>query len=156
MVIGKKETIYFVLMDDPGELINIDFYLGQKLISSEPIYTPTYRASMLELIDRIKANDFRNEELFKLSPAETIKVLESERDSNQQQYFKHLLQIDESIDQYYIYAFQNSDEIQLIWNCWDKHNCNSQHQLNKVYSVTMYTSELLSSLSKLCQKLESR
>lgn len=149
MITGNKETISFELSDFTGGLLNLNFYLGNRLISDEPVYTPTY--SFENFTEQLRTGGLRNEHLNGLNPTEIVKKIEDERDSNEPQFFKHLLQIDETIDQYSIYVLETNGTTHFSW---DEHNCNSEHQLNEIYSTELPTSELISTLERLTSELE--
>ncbi len=153
MIIGNRETISFELSDFTGGLLNINFYLGNRLISDEPIYAPTYRASLEQLLEQLSSGTLKNEHLYGLTPTELVKILESERNSNESQFFRHLLQIDETIDQYSIYVLETNGTTLFSWYCWDEDNCNSEHQLNEIYSTELLTSELILTLERLTSEL---
>ncbi|WP_200975489.1 hypothetical protein [Echinicola sp. 20G] len=153
MIIGNKETIAFELFDYSDGLLNMKFHLGNKLISDEPVYVPTYNTSLQKILEQLNAETIKNDRLRGLTPIELVKTLESERDSNESQFFKHLLQIDETIDQYSIYFIIKEEQTQFCWYCWDEDNCNSEHEPNMVYFVTIRTSELISTLKQIVSKL---
>lgn len=57
------------------------------------------------------------------------------------EYFKHLIRIDETIDQYFIFVVSKDDKVKFIWTCWDEHNC-PKDELRKIHSVTISKYEL--------------
>jgi hypothetical protein len=154
MIIGNRETISFELSDFTGGLLNINFYLGNRLISDEPIYVPTYCASLEQLLEQLNSGTLKNEHLYGLTPTELVTTLESERNSNESQFFRHLLQIVETIDQYSIYVLETNGTTSFNWYCWDEHNCNSEHQLKEIYSTELPTSDLISTLERLTSELK--
>ena len=152
MIIGNRKTISFELLDFTGALLNINFYLGNRLISDQPVYIPTY--SFEKSVEQLRTGGLRNEHLNGLTPTEIVKKIEDERDSNEPQFFRHLLQIDETIDQYSIYLLETNGATRFSWYCWDEHNCNSEHQLNEIYSTELSTSELITTLEQLNSELK--
>ncbi|WP_158856385.1 hypothetical protein [Lunatibacter salilacus] len=154
MIIGTRKTVAFELRSIEGGLQNLNFHLGNKLISDEPIYCPTYIASVDQFIARLKIGYYKNENLKSLSPYVIIKNLEAERNSDEPLFFRHLLKLDESIDQYLIYVFERSMLVEIFWYCWDEQRFNSEHELNEVYSITIPTSQLISILVILTSELK--
>lgn len=148
---GNKKHIAFELdkHHSSKEMFNLTFYLGGKLISNEVIYAPTYISCLQKLIINFKNNFFYNKKFQGLSYEQIHKTLFEERNSNETQFFKHLLQLDETIDQYNMFIIQNNELVKFIWTCWDKSNCNLDHELNKIYFVEFQIKELLSTLKKL-------
>lgn len=84
------------------------------------------------------------------------KTLLKERDSDEPQFFRHLFQLDETIDQYTIFGFQANEMTRFVWTCWDENNCNSEHELNEVYSVELPTKELISTVDELTERLNKQ
>lgn len=155
MKIGNKESILFVLDKKQKNIRGLQFYLGDKLISDENIFIPTYIAVFERFLKSIIAEQFRNVSMEFLLPEQRFKKLNKERDSNEDQFFKHLLHLDETIDQYGIFIFQFNNLINFSWNCWDKHNCNSDHELNKIYTVSITSDELISTINELILELKN-
>lgn len=153
MTIGNKNTLAFELLDYTGGLLNLNFYLGTKLISNEPVYTPTYRVSLEKILEQLNSGTLQNERLNGLTSIELVKTLESERFRSKSQFFRHLLQIDETIDQYVIFLRTQDRLTQFSWYCWDKNNCNPEHVLNEIYGATVPTSQLISTLEQLIVEL---
>ena len=154
MIIGNRETICFEISNFTDGLLNINFYLGNKLISNEPVCTPTY--SFKKTLEQLRNGGFRNELLNGLTTEELVKKIEAERDSNESHFFKHLLQLDETIDQYSIYVLETNGTTHFSWYCWDEHNCNSEHELNEIYSTELPTSELTATLELLTSELKKQ
>ena len=155
MKIGNKNHIAFEIKDEnlSEDLWDLNFYLGGKLISNEAVYIPTYLSILGKFSNQLLRKQFENLECESLSSNQRFNKLMKERDYNENQFFKHLLQIDETIDQYMIFVFQIGSETTFIWNCWDKHNCNSEHELKQIYSVKFLTEELLSTINQLIEKI---
>jgi hypothetical protein len=154
MTIGNRESISFELSNYTDNLLNLNFFLGNKLISNEPVYIPTYSHSFENNLDHLRTGVLKNEQLNGLTPTEIVKKIEDERDSNELQFFNHLLQIDETKDRYSIYVLETNDTTSFHWYCWDEHNCNKEHQLNEIYSTELLTSELTSTLERLISELK--
>ncbi len=155
MTIGKRESISFEFSINSDCLLNIKFHIGNKLVSNESIYTPTYANAFDKILEQLRTGKFKNENFHALSPTEIIKKIEEERDSNEQQFFKHRLQIDESTDQYSIYILEDCETTTFSWYCWDKNNCNSDHQINEIYTMEIPSSELISILELLIFELKN-
>ena len=154
MKIGNKKSILFVLDNKIQKLQGLKFYLGGRLISDENIYIPTYISVFERFLKSIIAEQFQNVTMENLQPEERFKKLIKERDSNEDQFFKHLLHLDETIDQYSIFIFQSNNLTDFTWSCWDKNNCNSNHELNKVYSLSIPIEEVISTINKLILQLK--
>ena len=121
MKIGNKNHISFKLSENNSsdQLSNLSFYLGGKLISNELIYIPTY-ISLLEIfVDDIENERLKNIKFEDLTSKQVFKTLFEEKDSNEPQFFKHLLRIDETIDQYNIFVFQTNETTRFVWACLD-------------------------------------
>lgn len=157
-IIGNKKTISFELTESnsPVEVLNLNFYLGNKLISNESIYLLTYISSVQNLLDDIIKKRFENVEFDNLSSKQRFRVLFKERDSNEQQFFKHLFQFDETIDQYTIFGFQTNDMVRFVWTCWDKNNCNAEHELHEINSIEFHIKELILTLNTLIEILNKQ
>ncbi len=155
MQVGDKNHISFELTGDnpTQELLNLNFYLGNKLISNEPVYVPSYTLSLQNLIDDIKRDGFTNKKFKGISVEEDFKILLKERDSDEAQFFKHLFRLDETIDQYTIFVFQTSELIRFVWTCNVEHRCNHDHELHKIYSVQFLAKELISTVNVLIDSL---
>jgi hypothetical protein len=149
MKFGDRNHISFELTEGnkPNEMMNVHFYLGGKLISNETVYLPTYISSFQNLLKRLSEGHFNNSAFTDLPPEQIFARLINERESNEKDYFTHLFQLDETIDEYVIFAFQKGDRIQLIWSCWDKERCNSDHELNNVYEIQFATYELIETVN---------
>jgi hypothetical protein len=156
MKIGNKNHISFELMgnNSPNELFNLNFYLGSKLISNESVYMPTYILSFQNVLDDIAKEQFKNIKFTGLSPEQAFVKVLKERDSDEPQFFRHLLQLDETIDQYTIFIFQMNEMIRFVWTCWDKNNCNPEHELNMVYAIQFPTEELILAVNTLKNQTE--
>ncbi|MCE7993617.1 MAG: hypothetical protein HEP71_16655 [Roseivirga sp.] len=157
MIIGNKQYISFEFKktSSPQEISTINFHLGGKLISGESTYLPTYVVQIENFNQSVVDGRFSNPKLTKLTLEECFNKLVRERNSDEDQYFDHLLLLDETIDKYYIFAFQSNKSISFAWSCWDEHNCNDHHQLNQIYSVQIPTAELNSVLTQLCKELKN-
>lgn len=155
MKIGTKNHIGFEITNEnlSTNLWSLNFYLGGKLISNEAVYIPTYLQMFEELSHQLINRRFEKLKFERFSPNQMYNTLIKERDSNETQFFNHLPQIDETIDQYTIFVFQNKSETTFAWNCWDQHNCNSQHRINEVYSVQILTEEVVSTVNQLTEKI---
>jgi hypothetical protein len=155
MTIGQKKQIAFELdfSDRFQELRNLKFYLGNRLISNESIYVPTYLESFERFTELLINGQFQKGKMKGLTAGQSFERVVNERDSDESQYFNHLLQVDETIDQYIIFVFQSNNFTELVWTCWDEHNCNSDHVLNKVYSTSIKTIELITILNELTNEL---
>ena len=155
MKVGNKNHISFELIGDnlPQQQLNLNFYLGNKMISNESVYVPTYILSLQNLIDDIKYERFTNIKFEGTSVEEDFKILLKERDLDETQFFKHLFLLDETIDQYTIFVFQINELIRFVWTCNDEHNCNYDHELNKIYSVQFLAKELISTVNGLINRL---
>jgi hypothetical protein len=94
--------------------------------------------------------------LDELTPEQRFEKLSNEQDSAESQFFKHLFKLDETIDQYNILVFQSNESTDFIWTYWNEDNCNSEHELNQIYSVCIPTVELISWLYKLTDQLKKR
>lgn len=157
MKIGNTNHIAFEIIEDhvSEDLCNLNFYLGGKLISNEDVYIPTYLAMINEFSNQLSNKQFENVKLENSSSLERFNTLIKERDANENQFFKHLLKLDETIDQYTIFVFQNGLETSIVWTCWNEQNCNSDHQLNEIYSVRFLTHELISTINQLTEKIRN-
>jgi|GEM_PF-2046239 len=157
MEIGKKDGIWFQLdeFDPKGNLLNLSFHLGNKLISDEPVYTLTYLPSVKKVIQKLNSNGFVNGELDFNQPAQLFTIINQGTELSELKYPNHLLLIDETIDCYSIFILEKNDEVKIVWRCWDKNNCNIDHTLNEKYSVKLSKDELTSTLQKLLVALES-
>ena len=151
--IGKKSHILFQLIenDRSKDILSLNLYLGNRLISKEPIFIPTYVFAFQNLVDNVKEERFKNIKFEELSSEQVFKVLSEERNSDEPQFFRHLLQLDETIDQYTIFTFQKNKLIKFVWVCRDENN--SEHQLNKIYSVQFQANELVSTVISLIEYL---
>ncbi len=158
MKIGNKNNIAFEIIDEnlSKDLWNLNFYLGGKLISNEAVYVPTYHTMFEKFSNQLSKKQFENSKFDRSTLKQQFNTLIKKRDSNENQFFKHLLQIDETIDQYTIFAFQTEVETSLIWICWDEQNCNSDHMVNKIYSVSFLTEELISTINKLTEEMKKQ
>jgi len=154
--IGNKNHVSFEFRENNSskELLNLHFYLGSKLISDESIYLPTYILSLQNLLDNLRKEQFENTKFEELPSEQCFKMLLKERDSDKPQFFKHLFQLDETIDQYTIFIFQRNETVRFVWICWDENNCNSDHELNMIYTVQFQIKELISTVNKLMKKLD--
>lgn len=154
--IGNKNYISFEFAgnNSPNELLDLNFYLGNKLISDEPIYQPTYILSLQNLLDSLTKKQFENLKFEKLSSEQSFVTLMKERDSDETQFFEHLFQLDETIDQYTIFIFQMNEIIRFVWTCWDENRCNSDHELNMIYTVQFQIEELISIVNEFLKKLD--
>ena len=151
MIIGNRSHISFELIDSDvlQAYVRLDFYLGNKLITNELVYVPTYIASFERFIELLNSGQFEELTLVGLSLEKRFEKLVNERESNESQFFKYLFQIDETTDQYTVFVFSSNDLVHIVWACWDEHNCNEEHQLNKIYSVSFPMKELTLTLYKL-------
>ncbi|MEP4531491.1 MAG: hypothetical protein ABJ004_00285 [Cyclobacteriaceae bacterium] len=154
MTIGNRETICFELSNFTGGLLNLNFYLGNKLVTDEPVYAPTYSYSFQRNLERLRIGEFKNDRLNGLTPIQLVRTIETERDSNEPQFFKHLLQIDETIDQFQIYVLETNGLTSFAWYNSNERAFNSEQILNKIYSTELSTSELTSTLERLTFELE--
>ena len=135
------------------ELSKLHFYLGGKLISNESTYLPTYNSKFQNFYQAITEEQFKNSNFEDLSPEISYKKIIEERDTNEDQFFRHLFKLDETIDQYTILVLQKRNTTEITWTCWDKNNCNSEHILNKIYSVQFPTLELMTTVNHLLEYL---
>jgi len=158
MTIGNKKHISFELdvSDKLQELSNLYFYLGNRLISNESVYTTTYIASFENFIKLLEKEQFQNGQMENLNTEQRFKKLVQERDSDEFQYLKHQFLLDESIDQYTIFVFQSKESTDIVWSCWDEYNCNSEHELKQIYSASIPTEELSVTVNKLTEELKKR
>jgi len=156
MTIGDKKQILFELneLDSSNELRNLNFFLGGILISNESAYIPTYLASLERFIELLTKAHFANATMDELTAEQRSDKLINERESDEPQFFRHLFQLDETINQYTIFVFQSNQSTDFVWFCWDEHNCNSEHELNQIYSTRISTVELTSWLNKLATELK--
>jgi hypothetical protein len=156
MKIGDKKHIAFEIIDKnpTGDLWHINFYLGGKLISNEAVYIPTYILELERLSNQLLERKFENLKFDGISHANCFNTLIKERDHKEDQFFNHLLQIDETIDQYIIFLFQNTLETAFVWSCWNKFNCNSEHSVNEIYYVQFLTEELVSMINQLINRIK--
>lgn len=157
MKVGDKNHISFEFPGDSPtqQLLDLNFYLGNKLISNEPAYVPSYILSLQNLIDDINRDGFTNKKFKGISIEEDFKILLKERNSDEAQFFKHLFRLDETIDQYTIFVFQTSELIRFVWTCNFEHRCNHDHELHKIYSVQFPTKELISTVNMLLDSLHT-
>ena len=156
MVFGHKEKISFdVGLKNLPELSGLIFYLGNKLISDESIYEPVFMHRWDEFLGNLEASKFQNELLNGLTDIELYNKLNIDRESNESQYFKHMLQIDETIDQYKMFVIQVEDSTKFIWTCWDKYHCNADHKLNEIYSADIDTHELTKVVGDMLAQMKS-
>lgn len=155
MKVGDRNHISFESKGNnlQQSLTNLNFYLGNKMISNESVYLPTYILSFQNLIYDIKKERFKNIKFERISVEKGFKILLKERNSDETQFFKHLFQLDETIDQYTIFVFQIDELIRFVWNCNVEHNCNSDHELHKIYSVEFLARELISTVNLLIDSL---
>lgn len=155
MKIGNRNHIAFETTEEnlSTDICNLNFYLGGKLISNEDVYVSTYLPRLNEFSNQLSNKQFENVKLEHSSSIERFNTLIKERNSNENQFFKHLLKLDETIDQYKIFVFQTGVETSLVWTCWDEQHCNSDHKLNEIYSVRFSTHELTSTIHQLTEKM---
>lgn len=155
MKIGNRNHIAFEIIDEnlSKDLWNLNFYLGGKLISNKAVYVPTYLSMFKEFLNQLSNKQFENLKFDSSSSNQCFNTLIRERGSNENQFSKHLLQIDETIDQYMIFIFQTKLETSFIWTCWDEQNCNSDHKTNEISSVRFLTEELISTVNQLTDKI---
>lgn len=155
MKIGNRNHIAFETTEEnlSTDFCNLNFYLGGKLISNEDVYVSTYLPRLNEFSNQLSNKQFENVKLEHSSYLERFNTLIKERDANENQFFKHLLKLDETIDQYTIFVFQTGVETSLVWTCWDEQNCNSDHNLDEIYSVRFSTHELISRINELTEKM---
>lgn len=145
MVIGNKKSVGFkIIKNNPEE--NIHLYIDSKLISNEWAYLPTYNGLLEDFVLKIKSNHYKNKALKDLSNEESLLKINSERNSNEHQYFQQLLTLDETIDQYQIFMVESEVYINITWKCWSDSNCNKDHKLNEIYSTTINKNELVKTL----------
>lgn len=158
MKIGNRNHIAFETTEEnlSTDICNLNFYMGGKLISNENVYIPTYLSMFKEFSNQLSNKQFENVKLEDSSSHERFNTLIKERDANENQFFKHLLKLDETIDQYTIFVFQTGLETSLVWTCWDKQNCNSDHNLDEIYSVRFSTHELISRINELTETIEKQ
>ncbi len=151
MIIGNKNHFSFELeeMSQPNELLDFSFYLGNKLISNEPVYVQSYLASIQDFIDNVHKEYFKSS-----SPEINYTSLFKKWNLQENEYSKHLFYLDETIDQYSIFIFQTNEVIRFVWICWDENNCNLDHELNKIYTVHFSIQELITTVNKLIDKLQ--
>lgn len=153
MKIGKSKHIFYNL-DFSNPEKNIRFYLNNQLISNEWVYIPTYIKLLEDFIENIKNNLFNSFDMEQLPAEHRLEKIIKEKESNEKQYFNHLFQLDETIDQYNMFIFQSMNIIDLNWKCWDKNNCNSDHKLNQVYNVLIHKDEVINECNELIFKLK--
>lgn len=122
MKIGNTNHIAFEVIEQnlSEDLCNLHFYLGGKLISNEDVYIPSYLAMFKEFSNQLSNKQFENLKLENSSSHERFNTLVKERGTNENQFFKHLLKLDETIDQYTIFVFQTGEETSLVWACWNE------------------------------------
>ena len=156
MTIGHRNQIAFELdsLDKFQELRNLNFYLGNRLVSNESIYVPTYVASFERFIELLINGQFQKVRMKDLTIEQSFERIVNERNSDESQFFNHLFQVDETINQYTIFVFQSDTLTEFFWTCWDEHNCNSEHKLNEIYSTSINTTELTSILNELTNELK--
>ncbi len=155
MIFGDKNQIAFELpvKSNSSGLLEVSFFLGGKLISSEPVYKPTYTYPLELFLRDISQGKFVNKRFEKLSFEEQFKIITEECETKNSQFFNHLFRIDETIDQYSIFIFQDSSSCRFIWSCWDINRCNSEHQLNATNSVEIPTFALVKVIKEFLLKV---
>ncbi len=116
MKTGNKNHIAFEIKDEnlSKDLWDLNFYLGGKLISNEAVYIPTYLPMFEKFSNQLSRKQSENLKFESLSSNQRFNTLMKERDSNENQFFKHLLQIDETIDQYIVFVFQIGSETTFV------------------------------------------
>lgn len=128
MTIGNKELIAFDLSQSASNgLTNLRFFIGTRLLSDEPVFFPTYKAQIELLLRNLTERKYEID-----NNVDPFEALSGDRVDH-----KHLVTLDETIDQYSIHLFTTKEEATFIWECWDSKNCNTDHKLNQHYSITM-------------------
>ncbi|MEH0153837.1 hypothetical protein V6R21_06795 [Limibacter armeniacum] len=157
MTIGQQQDISFEIIGKPQKTcLTIRLYLGNKLISDEPVYLPTYIYALEKMMDKLYQHDFKNPSFQGISPTQVFQKLLLERvNDNDTNYFKHLWCIDETIDQYIIFAIDQGDSTLLVWHCWDKSNCNADHQPKEVYHIDIPKNTLVTTLQSAIETFKS-
>lgn len=156
MTIGDRDELAFERdkAADSGELLALRLYISGKLISDESVYAPTYRFGIDRLAERLRTGFYGLTPLAHLTPVEFFSTLRDSTNSNSAHYHDHLLSLDETIDRYTILIRQLGDQTEIIWSCWDEHNCNANHEVNVIYSTSIATATLLETLSKVIASLQ--
>lgn len=158
MKIGNKNHIAFEFKNNKQSkgLCSINFYLGGKLISDEDVFISSYLMAIEGFLNQVSKGKFENSKFITSYPVNCFNTLTKEKGSNESQYFNHLLQIDETIDQYMIFVLQKGENTVFTWKCWDKNNCNIEHKINQIYSIQFSNNELEITLNALVQKLKEQ
>ncbi|GAB3650690.1 hypothetical protein GCM10028791_18310 [Echinicola sediminis] len=158
MKIGDRHHIQFELVltkDKPtNKLSKINFYLGKKLISNEAVYVPTYILRFQNLLNKLNSEQFKDIKFDKLSHEQAYGLLMKERECEEPRFFRHLFQLDETIDQYTIFIFQTDLLIRFVWSCWDRDNCNADHELDVVNAVQFPIEKVILTVKKLIVELK--
>ncbi|WP_196889468.1 hypothetical protein [Aureivirga sp. CE67] len=150
----NKEKVQFHLKKNHPDLKEIEFYLGEKLISNKPVYVPAYISTLDKFLKSLNSKNYSNSEFKNLTYQEKYLKLIKEINKNQKQYFKHLFQLDETIDPYFIFVFQNENVTEFIWSCWDENNCNQHHKIDEIYSCEIPTKKLTCIIENFLRSLE--
>lgn len=170
-LIGNKSKFAFDITDcntngiDKDKYRHISIWINNlKLIDSEEIvYLPSFQTSVSLILDRIinESNKFYNSmfenktdiDIFNLL-LDSKSYIDNLEDWNpetknpiiggfdDEEYFKHLILIDETIDQYQIFLIKEKDGFKFIWKCWDKDNC-TDRELNEINSGKIEEDELI-------------
>ena len=157
MIIRYRKQIAFGLNSSEKfqELRKLNFYLGNRLVSNESIYVPSYVAALERFNELLINGQFQKFRTKNLTIEQSFERIINERNSDETQFFNHLFQLDETIDQYTIFVFQSGTLTEFVWTCWDDHNCNSEHKLNEIYSTRINTTELTSILKQMTNQLKN-
>ena len=165
-LIGKKNEFAIEINSNPVEAdINVGkrrIWLNEKpIIKKEEIsYLPTFNFGLEKIKNKVNELILWNSrfegktdlEMFKLirKSKTYIDSLEGSKfkvknivlgGSDDDEYFKHLINIDETTDQYLIFITVNKGIVKFLWKCSDVHNCQSE-EFNKFETATVPLIEL--------------
>jgi len=159
MTFGDKDNIFFEFKPNGSSgLQNMKFIMNNLLISREPIYTPSYEAALQRFIDKLHINKGRlwNPKFNSLTDEELFEHLADNSLEDDTQYLRHSWTIDETLDQYSIMVFEQGTKYLILWKCWDVNNCNSDHELNRVYRVSIDQGLLIKIVDELISCFKGR
>ena len=93
MKIGNKNHIAFEIKDEniSKDFWDLNFHLGGKLISNEAVYIPTYLSMFEKFTNQLSRKQFENLKCESLILNQRFNTLMKGTDSNENQFFKHLL-----------------------------------------------------------------
>lgn len=175
-LIGTKNTFGFEIKPHSDKRFDKDNYCYitiwinncQLINPDEIIYLPTFKAAVSRLISKLKDRsisfentrftDKKDNEIFQLLiDSKTFVDNNPEWKLNTENpiigglddrvYFKHLITIDESIDQYLIFMIESKNKIRFIWKCQDPINC-EESELDKINSGDIDKIELIETLDR--------